>query len=126
MDILKNFQISNYYKYLLYLAGILLILSFSINIKVISNLKLIGISLVTILYGVSCWIYEGNMKTRCDNINIAWQYTSSDNDYIRKEKEFKEKYNPISLSKKYERTRVIMFIVYIILLILSVVFIDSY
>src|SRR3989344_5596240 len=118
MDILKNLQISNYYKYLLYLGGILLVLSFSIDIKVISNMKLLIISFITIIYGISCWIYEGNTKVRADNINIEWQFALSDSQDA--EKKFREKYNAISLSLEHERTRIIMFILYLIILILSV------
>ncbi len=115
MNILKNFQISNYYKYLLYLAGILLIISLSIDTKVISNFKLLVISSLTILYGISCWIYEGNMTVRADNINLEWQFALSDS--LDHEKKFREKYNPTALSKEYEMTRIIMFTIYIILLL---------
>ena len=122
MNILKNFQISNHHKYLLYLAGILLILSLAIDVKVISNLKLAFLSLITILYGASCWIYDMNMRNRCDNINVAWQFEVSNND-SSKEKEFIEKYNPIKLSAKYGHTKIIMFIIYVVLLILGIIFV---
>ncbi|GAF98328.1 unnamed protein product, partial [marine sediment metagenome] len=71
----------------------------------------------------SGWIYDMNMTNRCSNINIAWQLEVSNNN-PHKEKEFLEKYNPINLSAKYEHTKVIMFIIYIILLILSIIFIN--
>ena len=90
---------------------------------------LMVISTISIIYGIISWIYEGNMKTRCNNINIAWQHElSKPRDFIKESlsnedphKEFSEKYNSIKLSKKYETTRLIIFVLYLVILITSMI-----
>ena len=75
-----------------------------------------------------------NMTNRCDNVNVAWQFELTKpmkaGESLKKHlngedphKEFLEKYDPIKLSKKYEHTKIKMFVIYVILLILGIIFI---
>ena len=57
-EFFKNFAISSFYKYILYIAGIILILSLFIETKGIESLLVQKASLYCIFLGIALWILD--------------------------------------------------------------------
>ncbi len=66
-ELFKGLRINNYYKYLLYLAGIILILSLFIELKNVNVVRVRYVSFWIIVVGLGVWIFDEIME----KINLA-------------------------------------------------------
>ena len=54
----SGFKITNYYKYILYLAGVILVLSLFVDAKGVDNAKLRTVSFWIVVGGLSIWLFR--------------------------------------------------------------------
>ncbi|MBI4154739.1 hypothetical protein HY498_01495 [Candidatus Woesearchaeota archaeon] len=121
----KNLSITNHYKYLLVLAGFILIPSIFFDSKTIPQTKVVILCLFTILYGIIRWMRESDINERINQINLEWakcssEITSNENiaalinkNYTKKMDEFEGKYKLRSLLSIYQKTNWLIFIIYL-------------
>jgi len=70
INAIKNFKATSHYKYLLILGGLILFWSIFNKVEMLTQSKVAILSIITIIYGVICWIRETNVNDKIDQINI--------------------------------------------------------
>lgn len=125
---LKSLKITSHYKYLLVLGGVILFWSIFNKVEILTQLKILFLSIITIIYGIICWMRETHINDKIEKINIEWYQECSkisptqeliNEDKNDKRKEFAEKKGLPNLLTNYHRNNWIIFIIWIICIYLT-------
>lgn len=127
---LKSLRIKNYYSYLLSLGGFLLIISLLYEPKVIPQLKLILLCIITIFYGLIEWIRESQFNDNLRQLSVEWDCfweeesrkkgiaeINDPNWEANLRKRFKKEHNWDNLIPRYHLKTWVLFIIYLLVMI---------
>lgn len=125
----KSMRIKSYHSYILVLGGFLLIISLFYEPKIISQQKLVGLCIITIIYGLIAWIMEKQYPEKAKQLELDWMrfYESqpmrgieamNDSGYEAKLlKKFLKENNSENMLSKYHRNTWVFLIIYLLIMV---------
>ena len=127
---LRSMKINNYYSHMLVLGGFLLIISLLYEPKIIPQQKLVGLCVLTVLYGIIEWIRQTQYTEKAKQLGLDWMryYESQPNRGIESMndpgyeakllKNFLKEKKSENMLHKYHRNTWIFLIIYLLLMVL--------